>query len=91
MVEKTNYDASLCPVPRTPLIKENKTMKKLFASSILTAVAVPFLMAAPAASKAQNTSTDTTMSSTAKKTHKKKVKKNSTGTTESSTAATSTK
>lgn len=66
-------------------------MRKLFASSLLTVVAVPFLMAAPAANKVQNTSTDTTMNSTAKKTHKKKVKKNSTGTTESSTGATSTK
>jgi hypothetical protein len=65
-------------------------MKKLFASSLLTAVAVPFLMAAPAAKKVQN-STDTTMNSTAKHTHKKKVKKNSKGTTESATTATSTK
>jgi hypothetical protein len=64
-------------------------MKKLFASSLLTAVAVPFLMAAPAA-KVQN-STDTTMNSTAKHTHKKKVKKNSKGTTESATNATATK
>jgi hypothetical protein len=62
-------------------------MKKLFASSLLAAVAVPFLMAAP---KVQNT-TDTTMNSTAKHTHKKKVKKNSKGTTESATNATSTK
>lgn len=64
-------------------------MKKLFASSLLTVVAVPFLMAAPAAHKnAQNTDT---MSSTAKKTHKKKVKKSPKGTTETSTTATSTK
>jgi hypothetical protein len=66
-------------------------MKKLFASSLLTVVAVPFLMAAPAAKKVQNTSTDTTMNSTSKKAHKHKTKKNSKGTTESDTNSTSTK
>ncbi len=61
-------------------------MKKLLASSLLTVVAVPFLMAAPAAHKAQNTSTDTTAT---KKAKKKKVKTSSKGTTETDTKATS--
>ena len=55
-------------------------MKKLFTSTLLTAVAVPFLMAAPtAAKKAQNqpeASTQTKITTVAKsKVHKKRAKK----------------
>src|SRR5581483_4400620 len=64
-----------------PQLKEKNQMKKLVMSSLLTAVAVPFLMAAPAAHKAQNTSTATS-TTTKKKT--KKSKKNGTSSTESS-------
>jgi hypothetical protein len=69
-----------------PQLKEKTQMKKLVTSTLLTAVAVPFLMAAPAGHKAQNTSTSTT--TTKKKT--KKSKKNGTGSTEGSTTSTST-
>ena len=54
-------------------------MKKVITSSLLTLAAVPFLMAAPAAKKVQNsaaasqTKTDT---KAVKKTHKSHVKKN---------------
>ncbi len=58
-------------------------MNKLFTSTLLTVVAVPFLLAAPsAAKKVQNqvpTSTDSqsTMAKTKTKKHVKKVKKTS--------------
>jgi hypothetical protein len=50
-------------------------MKKLFTSTLLTVAAVPFLMAAPAPKKAQNTSTDQAQTQTKTKTHKKHHKK----------------
>ena len=50
-------------------------MNKLISSTLMTIVAVPFLMAAPAATKAQNGSTTAPATSTAKKTAKKHVKK----------------
>jgi len=52
-------------------------MKKLFTSTLLTVAAVPFLMAAPAAAKkAQNTSEPATQTKSAvKKSQKKHVKK----------------
>ena len=58
-------------------------MRKLLTSSLLTVAAVPFLMAAPSATKkVQNTST----ASTAKpKTHKKHTKKTATDTASSNT------
>ncbi len=49
-------------------------MNKLISSTLMTIVAVPFLMAAPAATKVQN-STAAPSTSTAKKTAKKHVKK----------------
>lgn len=52
-------------------------MNKLITSTLLTLSAVPFLMAAPAASKVQNQSTTATQAKTAKKTHKSHAKKNS--------------
>jgi hypothetical protein len=67
--------------------KEKTQMKKFAISTLLTAVAVPFLVAAPAAKKAQNTSTTSTTST---KVHKKKSKKNGTSSTEGSTTSTST-
>ncbi len=72
------------------LIRGENIMKKLFTSTLLTVVAVPFLSAAPhAAKKAQNTTTSSTMQSTestAKK-GKKHVKKAKTVKSETSTAA----
>ncbi|MBV8897025.1 MAG: hypothetical protein JO051_10975 [Acidobacteriaceae bacterium] len=73
-----------------PQIEEKNQMNKLFTSTLLTAVAVPFLMAAPAAKKAQNTSTSSSTTTSATKVHKKKSKKNGTSSTESSTTSTST-
>ena len=73
---------------------EETPMKNLFRSAVLTAVAVPFLVAAPAP-KAQNSTaqstdtTQTTATTTTKKTHKHHNKKNK-GTTESSTTESST-
>ncbi len=49
-------------------------MNKLISSALLTVVAVPFLMAAPAAKKAQTPATTPT-ATTVKKTTKKHVKK----------------
>jgi hypothetical protein len=53
-------------------------MNKLISSTLLTIVAVPFLMAAPAATKAQNTTTPATSTASTKKavkkTHVKKAK-----------------
>ncbi len=70
-------------------------MKKLFTSTLLTVVAVPFLMAAPRAAKTQNQSTasNQAQSTAAKpKVHKKHVRKsqNSSSTAQSNAAATST-
>ena len=70
-------------------------MKKLFTSTLLTVVAVPFLMAAPtAAKKAQNqpqASTDTQSATAKTKTHKKRTKKaqKNTGSTVNNSAAAS--
>ncbi len=50
-------------------------MNKLISSTLLTIVAVPFLMAAPAAKKAQNGTTPAPATATTKKTTKKHVKK----------------
>lgn len=49
-------------------------MKSLLTSTLLTVVAVPFLMAAPA-TKAPAAKQDSTQTTTAKKTHKKHSKK----------------
>ncbi|MBV8553488.1 MAG: hypothetical protein JOY54_19495 [Acidobacteriaceae bacterium] len=57
-------------------------MKKVFTSTLLTIAAVPFLMAAPAAKKAQNqpaaaakqTQTDSKTAKKASKSHAKKSK-----------------
>ena len=51
-------------------------MNKLITSTLLTLSAVPFLMAAPAASTVQNQAT-TTQTKAAKKTHKSHAKKSS--------------
>lgn len=62
-------------------------MKRLFTSALLTAVAVPFLVAAPAAKKAQNStasSTDTT-ATTATKVKKTRKHHKKVSTTEQST------
>jgi hypothetical protein len=66
-------------------------MKKLFTSTLLTVVAVPFLFAAPtAAKKVQNTSTSATTTAPASKTKVKKAKKSTkTATTSTSTPAAS--
>ena len=70
-------------------------MKKLFTSTLLTVVAVPFLMAAPpAAKKAQNqpqASNDTQATAAKAKTHKKHTKKalKNTGSTADNSAAAS--
>lgn len=71
-------------------------MKKLFTSTLLTVVAVPFLMAAPtAAKKVQNqpqASIETQSTTTKTKTHKKhtkKVQKNTGSTADNSAAASS--
>ena len=73
-------------------------MKKLFTSTLLTVVAVPFLMAAPTAAKkakAQNqpqASTETQSTTTKTKTHKKRTKKaqkNTGSMADNSTAASS--
>ena len=51
-------------------------MNKLISSALLTVVAVPFLMAAPATKKAQTPATTTpATATTVKKTAKKHVKK----------------
>jgi hypothetical protein len=77
-----------------PLIEGENQMKKLFTSTLLTVVAVPFLMAAPpAAKKAQNqpqASTETQGTPKAK-THKKRSKKalKNTGSTADNSAAAS--
>jgi len=71
-----------------PQFEGETTMNKLFTSTLLTVVAVPFLMAAPsAAKKAQNTTTGDTTSTMSSKKVRKHVKKgkNSTKSTESST------
>lgn len=75
---------------RAQKIKEKITaMKKMFTTALLSAVAVPFLVAAPAP-KAQNTAAGSTMESgTAKTKVKKHHKKHSTSATESSTTSTS--
>ena len=67
-------------------------MKKLFTSTLLAVVAVPFLIAAPsAAKKVQNQPASTAPTSTANDTkakkHTKKSKKSDTATTNSGTAA----
>jgi hypothetical protein len=62
-------------------------MKKLFTSALLAAVAVPFLMAAPAAKKGQDTGA-TTETKTKKA---KKSKKGKTGATTTSSTTTETK
>ena len=78
-----------------PLIEGENQMKKLFTSTLLTVVAVPFLMAAPpAAKKAQNqpqASTETQSTTTKTKTHKKRTKKaqKNTGSTVDNSAAAS--
>lgn len=65
--------------------KEINQMKKLFTSTLLAAVAVPFLAASPAPKKAQNTATDTTATTTTKtkktKRHHKKTSATESGTT----------
>jgi hypothetical protein len=94
--EPISNNSRLAPAlsPQTTIrhkLKEKTTMKKFITSTLLTAVAVPFLMAAPAAKKAQNTSQTSTASSTT--TSSKKVKKHNkknTSSTESSTTSTST-
>ena len=78
-----------------PLIEGENQMKKLFTSTLLTVVAVPFLMAAPsAAKKAQNqpqASTETQSTTVKTKTHKKHTKKaqKNTASTVDNSAATS--
>jgi hypothetical protein len=56
-----------------PLVEGETTMNKLFTSTLLTVAAVPFLMAAPAAKKAQNTTPAVATAKT--KTHKSHAKK----------------
>ena len=65
------------PKPKSSATVEGeKTMKKLFTSTLLTVAAVPFLMAAPnAAKKVQNTASTTSTKAPVKKSHKKSVKK----------------
>jgi hypothetical protein len=60
-----------------PRVQGEKTMKKLFTSTLLTVAAVPFLMAAPStAKKVQNTAAPASQNKTAnKKAQKKHVKK----------------
>lgn len=63
-------------------------MKKLFTSTLLTAAAVPFLMAAPnAAKKAQNSAGTQTTTQSTKKAKKHKKAKKSTDTAAPSDAA----
>jgi hypothetical protein len=58
------------------LLKRRNQMNKFMTATLLTVVAVPFLMAAPAATKkAQNTATPATTTATTKKVAKKHVKK----------------
>jgi hypothetical protein len=59
-------------------------MKRLFTSSILTIAAASFMVAAPAATKAQNSST-ATQTTTKTKTHKKHGKKTNGATTSTET------
>lgn len=54
-------------------------MKKLFTTAVLTVAAVPYLMAAPNATKKAQNQTDTaTQTQAAKKSHKKHAKKGTT-------------
>lgn len=50
-------------------------MNKLISATLMTIVAVPFLMAAPAAKKAQNGTTPAAVTGKTKKSTKKHVKK----------------
>jgi hypothetical protein len=74
---------------RRPTNKEKTYMRSLLTSTLLAAVAVPFLMAAPAVKKAQNTTTSQTTETTTEKPKKHHHKKDTGKTTESSTTSTS--